>query len=81
MLNKLYEKPIAERYMNTDSLERVLNQMEKGLVQRSKIYGDYTCYLAIEWQDVQKRLSKKDVAVEFVSFHIHRAVLCMRLLF
>lgn len=68
MLNKLYEKPIAERYMNTDSLERVVNQMEKDLVQRSKIYGDYTRNLAIEWQDVQKRLGKKDVAVEFVSF-------------
>ena len=68
MLNKLYEKPIAERYMNTDSLERVVNQMERDLVQRSKIYGDYTRNLAIEWQDVQKRLGKKDVAVEFVSF-------------
>lgn len=67
-LNKLYEKPIAERYLNTDSLENVVNRMERDLVQRSKAYGDYTRNLAIGWEDVQKKLGEKDIAVEFVSF-------------
>ena len=67
-LNKLYEKPITERFMNTDSLENVVNRIERDLVQRSKAYGDYTRNLAIGWEDVQKKLSEKDIAVEFVSF-------------
>ena len=68
MLNKLYEKPIAERSVNTDSLERVVDRMERKLVQRSKVYGDYTRNLAIGWKDIQQKLGSKDVAIEFVSF-------------
>ena len=67
MLNRLYEKPIAERHMNTDSLEQLVDRMEHDLVQRSKIYGDYTRNLAIGWQDVRQKLGRRDVAVEFVS--------------
>ena len=68
MLDRLYEKPIAERHMNTDSLEQLVDRMEHDLVQRSKIYGDYTRNLAIGWQDVRQKLERRDVAVEFVAF-------------
>ena len=68
MLNRQYEKPIAERKLNCDSLEKVAEQMERELVQSSKAYGDFTRNLTISWKDVQKGLSDADMAVEFISF-------------
>ena len=44
--------------------------MERALVQRSKVYGDFTRNLAIDWQQVQEKLKAGDVAVEFVSFPV-----------
>ena len=67
-LNRQYEKPIAERKLNCDSLENVAEQMERELVQSSKAYGDFTRNLTISWKDVQKGLSDGDMAVEFISF-------------
>ena len=69
-LNKLYEKPIAERWCDTDSLERVANNLERELMYESKEFGDYTRNLSITWQEVQKGLKDKDVAIEFVSFEL-----------
>ena len=66
-LNRQYEKPIAERKLNCDSLEKVVEQMERELVQSSKAYGDFTRNLTISWQDVQKGLNDGDMAVEFIS--------------
>ena len=66
-LNRQYEKPIAERKLNCDSLENVAEQMERELVQSSKAYGDFTRNLTISWQDVQKGLNDGDMAVEFIS--------------
>ena len=68
VLNRQYEKPIAERKLNCDSLENVAEQMERELVQSSKAYGDFTRNLTISWKDVQKGLSDGDMAVEFISF-------------
>ena len=68
VLNRQYEKPIAERELNCDSLEIVAEQMERELVQSSKAYGDFTRNLTISWKDVQKGLSDGDMAVEFISF-------------
>lgn len=67
-LNKLYEQPVAERALSTDSLEQEAQRLERALVQRSKVYGDFTRNLAIDWQQVQQRLGEHDVAVEFASF-------------
>ena len=82
-LNKLYEKPIAERALDTDSLERVAQDLERELVQRSKVYGDFTKNLAISWKQVQQKLGDKDLAVEFVSFPVRNdsvmyAAYCLR---
>ena len=68
MLNRLYEKPIADRWADTDSLEKVASQLERELIDRSKVYGDFTHNMTIDWKEVQRKLGSKDVAVEFVSF-------------
>ena len=67
-LNRLLEKPIVERMMNTDSLRNVVSEQEKALVEQSKVYGDFTKNLVIDWKQVQEKLGKKDIAVEFISF-------------
>ena len=67
-LQRLYEKPIKERMISTDSLERVAYNQEQELIKRSKVYGDYTHNLRIQWEDVQNKLSDKSVAIEFASF-------------
>ena len=67
MLNKQYEKPIAELKLNCDSLENVAELMERELIKSSKAYGDFTRSLTITWKDVQNELADGDVAIEFVS--------------
>lgn len=68
MLNVQYSKPIAERYLNCDSLEKVSNDLERQLVNRVKEFGDYTRNLSITWQDVQSKLNDNDIAIEFLSY-------------
>jgi CHAT domain-containing protein len=67
-IQRLLEKPIAERYLNADSLENIAQQKETELVKLSKEYGDYTGNLKINWKDVQSNLGEKDVAIEFVEY-------------
>ena len=67
MLNKQYEKPIAERTLNCDSLENVAELMERELIKKSKAYGDFTRNLTVTWKDVKNELADGDVAIEFIS--------------
>ncbi len=67
-IQRLWEKPIAERYLNIDSLENIAQQKETELVKLSKEYGDYTSNMKINWNDVQANLQEKDVAIEFVEY-------------
>ena len=67
-INKLIEKPIADRPLDVDSLSREADKVEQQLVERSKVYGDFTKNLVITWPQVQEKLGDKDAAVEFVSF-------------
>ncbi|MBR4390360.1 MAG: CHAT domain-containing protein [Prevotella sp.] len=69
-LQKLYETPIAERHVNTDSLEQTIFLQEQALVKRSKEYGDFTRRLRTTWKDVQQALKKDEIAIEFLSFHV-----------
>jgi CHAT domain-containing protein/tetratricopeptide (TPR) repeat protein len=69
ILRKLYEQPISERKLSTDSLNNIVTQLERQLISISKEYGDYTKNLRIERKDVQAKLSKDDIAVEFASFN------------
>ena len=83
-INKLYEMPIAERPLDADSLERAAQGLERQLVQRSKVYGDYTANLVIDcWEQVRQRLGSGEMAVEFVSFPLRNdsvmyAAYCLR---
>jgi CHAT domain-containing protein len=70
ILNKLYEQPISERKLSTDSLNTVVNNLEHQLISISKEYGDYTKNLRIDTKDVQAKLTKDDIAVEFASFQV-----------
>lgn len=66
--NKLIEKPIKERYMNTDSLNNVIQMQEMELARESKVYGDYTRNLTITWKEVQRKLKEDDIAIEFLDY-------------
>ncbi len=82
-INKLYEMPIAERPLDADSLERVAQGLERQLVQRAKVYGDYTANLVIDWKQVRQKLGSGEMAVEFVSFPLRNdsvmyAAYCLR---
>ena len=75
--------PVAERPLDADSLERVAQGLERQLVQRSKVYGDYTANLVIDWKQVRQKLGSGEMAVEFVSFPLRNdsvmyAAYCLR---
>jgi CHAT domain-containing protein len=70
LYNKLIEKPIKERFLNTDSLNRVIEQQEMVLAKESKAYGDYTHNLTVSWKDVQSKLGENDIAIEFLDFPV-----------
>ena len=70
-LAKLYERPVTERLINTDSLTRIIETQEKELLRRSKIFGDYTKNLSVKWTGVRDKLNKDELAVEFLSFHVN----------
>ena len=66
-LAKEYEKPIAERQMPTDSLAVACDSLERELIRKSKVFGDYTKNLRIRWTDVQSKLTDNDIAIEFLA--------------
>ncbi len=68
ILNKSLESPVNERFLDTDSLRKLIRYQEQQLVKQSKTYGDYTRNLSIGWQEVQKMLEKSDIALEFLTF-------------
>jgi len=70
-LQKLYETPLSKRYLDADSLAQVADQLERKLVVRSKVYGDFTKKLRTTWQDVQKSLTEDEIAIEFLSFNVY----------
>lgn len=69
-LHKIYETPLSERNLDADSLAQVVDQLERKLVERSKVYGDFTKKIRTTWQDVQMSLADDEIAVEFLSFHV-----------
>lgn len=71
LLNRYYNIPIANRKINTDSLEQSINKQERQLIKSSKIYGDYTHNMSITWKEIQKNLADNDIAIEFKQFETH----------
>lgn len=70
LLNELYARPIDEREMDAEELERKAERQERELMALSRAYGDMMHNLRLTWRDVRKRLGDKDVAVEFLSFPV-----------
>ena len=68
--NKLIKTPHNKRFINSDSLNSVIQRQEMELAKDSKVYGDYMNNLTIKWKDVQKRLGDNDIAIEFLDFPI-----------
>ena len=65
-LDALYELPVSERPIPTDSLENLCTLLERELQQKSKTFGDYTKNLSVTWKEVQAALGKQDIAIEFL---------------
>lgn len=59
---------VEEYAVNIDSLERRADFLEIELIEKSKLYGDYTQNMSISWSDVQRHLTQNDVAIEFVAY-------------
>ena len=68
LLSKQYALPIAERRMNTDSLEAAAEVLEKELTRMSSAFREATSLTSTSWQDVQQGLGDGEAAIEFTSF-------------
>ena len=64
----LLGKPFNKRYVDMDSLNTVIQQLEMELAPKSYIYEGYGKNLQITWRDVQAVLGKNDIAIEFLEF-------------
>ena len=69
ILDNLYKIPIKQRTINTDSLQRIIEEQEKELVTMSKEIGDFTKYLSITWQQIKSKLKNDDIVIEFGNFY------------
>jgi CHAT domain-containing protein len=69
--DKLLEKPVKERFLNTDSLHSVIQRQEMELARDSKAFGDYSRNLRIYWKDIQQSLGSDDIAIEFLDFPLY----------
>lgn len=54
-----------------DSLEMAIANIEYQLIDKSKIYGDFTKNLSIDWKQVQEKLTKDDIAIEMITFPMY----------
>ena len=64
----LREEGLTNRATSTD---RAAAMVEQELVDKSLVFGDFTRNLVITWNQVQEKLTDKDIAVEFVSFPLN----------
>ena len=71
--NKFIEAPNENKFVNVDSLNRVIEHLEMELARESKAYGDYTHNLKISWKEVQRGLGDNDIAIEFLNFPIYNS--------
>lgn len=58
---------------DADELKQVeedYKDLSDRLVQKSRVFGNYINNLSISWQDVQSKLGKRDIAIEFMEVPI-----------
>ena len=68
LLSQQFQMPVAKRTLNIDSLFRLVRNEEHVLVQKCKVYGDYTENLKIDWTAVRDRLLPGELSAEFIRF-------------
>ncbi len=68
MLDNLYQIMPQHRKINADSLADVIEKDERVLIESSKLLGDYTQNLTITYNEVLKKLSDTDLAIEFAHY-------------
>lgn len=56
-------------HISTQALNERRVQLEKQLVEDSKIYGDFTRSLNYTWDSIREHLSPTDMAIEFISYN------------
>ncbi|MGD1890450.1 MAG: tetratricopeptide repeat protein [Cyclobacteriaceae bacterium] len=64
----LYTKPISQRYADTDSIEKLTNNLEKTLNRQASAFQEQTEALQVQWPEVRQELKKGEAAVEFIHF-------------
>ena len=64
-------RKLQEQLQPTDALSCEADKVEQQLVEQSKVYGDFTENIVITWEQIQEKLTDKDIAVEFVSFPLN----------
>ena len=69
-LNKAYEMPVEERYIDTRELKERINNAERDLVARTTKYGNIAGSVELTWKDVQSAMKSGDVAIEFTKFDV-----------
>ena len=63
---KQHEIQIVSDSMDVATLKRNIELKEKEFILSLRNYSDFTKNLDIDWKDVQKRLLRDDIAIEFV---------------
>lgn len=58
--------------LSKDSLSLNANRIERRLIQKSKILGDYTQKLLYKWEDVHSSLKSSEVSIEFIDFNTEK---------
>lgn len=71
LLSKQYALPIDKRNADLKQTEENTEKLEKELNRLSADYNKYVNALRITMQDIQKKLEKNEVAIEFVKFQLY----------
>ncbi len=68
--NQKYRRAQDEEHPDAEKFKAQCEQLERRLMERSTVYGDYTAGLTVEYPQVQQALGRNDVAVEFFSYRL-----------
>lgn len=59
---------ISSKAPNVKENQNAVRDLERALIEKSKVFGDYTKGLEISFKDVQSKLKDNDIAVEIFSY-------------
>ncbi len=67
-IDAIQANPLLEDRQNLESLKDRAELLQATLLNGSKSYGNIIHNLNLTWKDVQNKLGKKDIAIEFLTF-------------